>query len=233
MGSGEAVRWRRVHDGDTLVLEDGRRVRLIGVNAPEVSSHGPGDPYADEATLAARHFLGESPAVLLLPGAEARDRYGRLLAHVFRPADGASLAAELIARGLAWQIAVPPNLAYLDCNRAAEREARVAARGVWSSHYQETDFAARLQPGFRVLNARIERVVYKKSWWLETDGGFVVRIQPSDQSLFERSAVANWQGARVEVRGWMYSRAGSNSVKRGHQPWVILLRHPAALRLRP
>jgi endonuclease YncB( thermonuclease family) len=222
-----------VHDGDTLVLEDGRRVRLIGVNAPEVSSRGPGDPFADEATRAAQNFLAGSPSVLLLPGAEALDRYGRLLAHVFRPADGASLASELIARGLAWQIAVPPNLAYLECNRAAEHQARVAARGVWSSQYLKTNYASRLQPGFRVLNARIERVVYKKSWWLETDGGFVLRIQPLDQHLFERSAVANWPGARVEVRGWMVNRADSDSVRRGHQPWVMMLRHPVALRILP
>ena len=160
------MRWRRVHDGDTLVLEDGRRVRLIGVNSPEVSSRGPGDPFADEATRAAQNFLAGSPSVLLLPGAETWDRYGRLLAHVFRPADGASLAAELIARGLAWQIAVPPNLAYLECNRAAEHQARVAARGVWSSQYLKPTMLAGCNRAFECSMPALS------GWCIRKTGGW-------------------------------------------------------------
>jgi endonuclease YncB( thermonuclease family) len=226
----EQVRWSLVHDGDTLTLADGRRVRVIGINTPEVADSGPGEPFADEATRAVRAYLSGSSTVLLLPGAAHRDRYGRLLAHVFRP-DGGSLAAELLRRGLAWHVAVPPNLGYLDCYQGAQRVARTAARGVWSQEYLSSDHARRLQSGFRVLRAGIQRVVFKGNWWLETDAGFALRIQSSDQSWFERSAVASWQGASVEVRGWMVNRADSGSAKRGHLPWMLLLRHPADLRI--
>ncbi len=229
-GAASELAWQRVHDGDTLVLEDGRRLRLIGLNAPEVSASGPGEPFADAATRAAVDFLRDSDTVLVQAGADDKDRYGRLLAHVFRPGDGASLAAELISQGLAWQIAVPPNLAYIDCNLAAESTARAAGQGLWSAGYLADSYGSKLQPGFRVLRARIDGITFARSWWLDTDAGFVVRIRPADQVWFERSEVSRWQGQRVEVRGWMYSRAGSSATKRGYQPWVMGLRHPSGLR---
>lgn len=227
-GSGEMLAWRHIHDGDTLTLADGRRVRVIGLNAPEVarSGHG-GDPFANEATTAARSFLSDSRKVVIEPGAEDRDRHGRLLAHVFRPEDGASLASSILAQGLAWQIAVPPNLGYLECYRAAENEARTQGSGLWSSQYLGSRQAVTLQPGFRVLSAKIEKVAFNKSWWLETDAGLVVRIPKGDRSMFERSAIERLPGQKVEVRGWMYRR----TAKAPYSPWVLLLRHPSALEL--
>ena len=227
-GSGETLAWRHIYDGDTLTLADGRRVRVIGLNAPEMARSGlGGDPFANEATTAARNFLRDSKKVVIQPGVEDRDRHGRLLAHVFRPEDGASLASSLLAQGLAWQIAVPPNLRYLECNRAAENEARNQGRGLWSSQYLGSRQAVTLQPGFRVLSARVEKVAFNKSWWLETDAGFVLRIPKGDRSMFERSAIEHLPGQRVEVRGWMYRR----TVKAPFSPWVLLLRHPSALEL--
>jgi hypothetical protein len=151
-----------------------------------------------------------------------------MLAHVFRPEDGASLAASLIGDGLAWQIAIPPNLGYVDCNRQAEERARREGRGLWSGQYLGSSQATRLQGGFRVLNARIERIGFSKSsWWLETDGGFVARIPTDDQVWFDRAGVRDWEGRKVEVRGWMYRR---NAGRSGQSPWVLLLQHPSALR---
>ena len=228
-GSGEEVAWRHIHDGDTLILADGRKVRVIGLNAPEVAHSGhDGDPLANEATIAARNFLRDSSKVVLQPGVEEKDRHGRLLAHVFRPLDGASLASDLLARGLAWQITVPPNIGYLECNRAAENKARAEGRGVWSRQHLDSGQSAALRSGFRVLSGRIAGVSFnKKSWWLETDAGFVVRIPGSDRGLFDRSDIQRLPGLAVEVRGWMYQR----SAKPPYSPWVLLLRHPSALQL--
>ncbi len=227
-GTGDAFAWHHIHDGDTLTLTDGRRVRVIGLNAPEVARSGhSGDPFANEATTAARNFLRDSEKVVIQVGVEDRDRHGRLLAHVFRPKDGASLASNLLAQGLAWQIAVPPNLGYLECNRAAENEARIQGLGLWSSQYRDSEQAANLQSGFRVLSATIEKVAFNKSWWLETDAGFVLRISRGDRPMFERSVIERLPGQRVEVRGWMYRR----NVAAPFSPWVLLLRHPSALEL--
>lgn len=230
-GDYEAVTWRHVHDGDTLVLEDGRRVRVIGLNAPEVSRKGPGEPLGDAATAAARNFLRHSKTLWLQEGSDSRDRYGRVLAYVFRPGDGASLTAQLLGQGLAWHIAVPPNLNYLDCFASAEVEARAAALGVWSQEFTSSRDSRRLQGGFRVLRARIDEIKFGKSWWLETDAGFVLQVAARDQGEFQRGQVSRWQGKMVEVRGWMYERKGSSAASRGHDPWVLTLRHPSALRV--
>ena len=82
----------RVVDGDTIHVEvDGRRekVRYIGVDTPE--SVKPGTPvecFAKRASAFNRH-LSRAQRVRLVPDAEHRDRYGRLLAYVYRTSDGA------------------------------------------------------------------------------------------------------------------------------------------------
>jgi hypothetical protein len=81
-------------DGDTLHLDDGRRVRLPGIDAPES-----GRPFAAEAAAFASALLERAPFALVPPDAPA-DRYGRLLADV-RVGDE-SLSAALVSAGLAW-----------------------------------------------------------------------------------------------------------------------------------
>ena len=81
-------------DGDTLRLPDGRRVRLPSIDAPEL-----GRPFATEAAA----FLASRLAgrrLSLHPPDPPRDDYGRLLADV--AADGESVSAALVERGLAW-----------------------------------------------------------------------------------------------------------------------------------
>lgn len=149
------VAW--VSDGDTLAVRiDGgvERVRLIGIDAPEVwrSVSGPtpgradadddlddptaglpsGECGADEATDAARALVAGGPVGLEVdPEQPDRDRYGRLLRHV-RLTDGRSLAEVLIAGGFAREYTYDGSYEHRDVHRAAERAARDAALGIWS-----------------------------------------------------------------------------------------------------
>lgn len=229
-GDGQALAWRHFHDGDTLQLADGRNVRVLGLNAPEMSGQRGREPLAGEATRAAREFLAGEAVVLVQPGPDPVDRYGRTLAHLFRAGDGSSLAQHLLSRGLAWQVAVPPNLAYLECLLAAEDSARRAGVGVWSADYSSESGVAQPGPGFRVLRTRIESISFGGSWWLQTEDDFVIRVASADQPWFDRQEVARWRGAVVEVRGWMFDRRGSAATSRGYAPWVLTLRHPSGLR---
>lgn len=79
-GAAQPVRVERVVDGDTLHLEDGRRVRLIGVNAPELGRRGqPGEPYGQAARRFVEQWVRDSGGDLrLLPGVERRDGHGRV-----------------------------------------------------------------------------------------------------------------------------------------------------------
>ena len=125
----------RVVDGDTIrVRIDGRteRVRYIGVDTPE--SVKPGTPvqcFAKKASTA-NAALVAGRSVELVGDVEQRDRYGRLLAYVYREPDGAFVNARLVRDGYARTLTIPPNVAHArelaDLARAARRE----RRGLWS-----------------------------------------------------------------------------------------------------
>jgi micrococcal nuclease len=125
----------RVVDGDTVVVRLGgrdERVRYIGMDTPEEVKPGtPVQCYARRAAAANRRLVA-GRRVRLVPDTEARDRYGRLLAYVYRQPDGLFVNAELVRRGYARPLTIPPNVAHeADFRRLAKR-ARAAGRGLWS-----------------------------------------------------------------------------------------------------
>jgi micrococcal nuclease len=135
-GPASAGRVVRVVDGDTIhVRVDGREetVRYIGVDTPE--SVKPGTPvqcFAKKAS-AFNHRLVDGEKVRLVRDAEARDRYGRLLAYVYRARDNRFVNATLVRRGYAVPLTIPPNVAHAEQFRDLASAARRAGRGLWSS----------------------------------------------------------------------------------------------------
>jgi micrococcal nuclease len=123
----------RVVDGDTIKvqLDGGRteRVRYIGIDTPEsVKPDTPVQCFAEKAS----HFnaaLVDGREVLLRTDAEQRDRYGRLLAYVY--AGGRFINRELVARGYARTLTIPPNVAHADEFARLARRARSAGIGLW------------------------------------------------------------------------------------------------------
>lgn len=220
-GAGETVRVARVIDGDTLALADGRHVRMLGINAPELGHEGAADePLARAAKAALEQLLGAdrrtgktAAAVTLHVDRERLDHYGRLLAHV--SSGGRNLERELLSRGLAYQAVIPPNMALADCLRAAERTARTARIGLWSpSAAGPIASTAIVHGGFQRVRGRVERVLFGDTWWIEFAGGFRAVIYPEHQPYWERSTLAAWRGQSVEVRGWVYrSRRGDWRVR--------------------
>ena len=134
-GGSDTARVVRVVDGDTIrvALPSGEeRVRYIGIDTPE--SVKPGSPvecFAKRAS-AFNERLVAGERVRLVRDVEERDRYGRLLAYVYRERDGLFVNAELVRRGYATVATFPPNVAHeRDFRRLAER-ARLSGRGLWS-----------------------------------------------------------------------------------------------------
>jgi micrococcal nuclease len=126
----------RVVDGDTIrVRLDGRteRVRYIGVDTPE--SVKPGTPvqcFAKRAA-AANAALVAGRSVRLVGDVERRDRYGRLLAYVYREPDGAFVNAQLVRDGYARTLSIAPNVAHARQFAALARTARQGGRGLWTA----------------------------------------------------------------------------------------------------
>ena len=127
----------RVVDGDTIRvrLASGavERVRYIGVDTPE--SVKPGTPvqcYAEAASAFNRRLVS-GRTVRLVGDVEARDRYGRLLAYVYRRPDGLFVNAELARQGYARPLTIPPDVRFADRFRVLSDAARRAGKGLWAA----------------------------------------------------------------------------------------------------
>lgn len=138
----------RIVDGDTIdvsVIGRGReRIRLLGIDTPEVYESEKLDRDAQQTGLSReaiqalgrlasdytrRHLDGKDVGLEL--DVQQRDRYGRLLAHIWL-ADGTLFNMQIIRDGYAQILTIPPNMKYTDVFLACQREAREQGRGLWS-----------------------------------------------------------------------------------------------------
>lgn len=119
-----------VRDGDTVVLDTGQRVRLLGIDAPELEREGqPADFLAHKAKRVLTD-LARGKRVRLEYDKVRYDRYGRILAYLFLE-EGTNLSQELVRQGLARVYTIPPNLRFREELLAVQREAIQARRGIW------------------------------------------------------------------------------------------------------
>lgn len=122
----------RVIDGDTLVLVNGAKLRLIGVDAPELHLHGggPAEAYSHEATDFTSRFVGGG-TVRLEFDRETHDKYGRFLVFVY--VDDRCLNEELLRAGLAEaELRYRYRQAMKTRFVRAEKQARDRRLGIWS-----------------------------------------------------------------------------------------------------
>ena len=215
-------RWARVdyiHDGDTLWLDDGVKVRIIGLNAPELGREGsPGEPLAGQARDALRRWI--TGRVGLEYDAEKQDRYGRALAHVYSESRD-NLAARLIARGLAFAVTFPPNLEHRRCYRQAEQAAHAAGAGVWSHAYFNPVPAAEVKRGgfMRVKGCVKSTRNTPRTRYLQLAPGFRLKIRRADLDGLPEPLRADLSGACLVARGWVYND------RRSHFK-TLAIRHP-------
>lgn len=115
----------RVIDGDTIELEDGTRVRLLGIDTPELGQ------CASQEAADATSKLVLNKNVRLETDVQLQDKYGRTLAHVF--VNGKQVNEELVKMGWATTLTIPPNVKYVDQLLIAQQEAREAKLGIWAN----------------------------------------------------------------------------------------------------
>ncbi|PJI48322.1 MAG: nuclease [Pseudomonas sp.] len=230
----ETVRVARVVDGDTLKLADGRSVRLIGVNAPELAHHGRSEEafaVAAQRRLQALVAANDGEVGLVL-GRQAKDRYGRTLAHAYG-ARGDNLESRLLAEGLGYLVAIAPNTDLTACQQAAERGARSAKLGLWKRAPVQT--AEQLhESGFAVVRGRVEQVQRNRGGlWIDLDGPLVLRIEAKLVKHFDDATLRDLKGRQVEARGWVIDRAERGSVKPGQARWMLPVTDPAMMEVLP
>jgi micrococcal nuclease len=134
-----------IYDGDTIKLENGERVRFVGIDTPESSQNkkllrdAARSGQDIKEILAMGHVAGaytksllEGRRVRLEFDIEKRDKYGRLLAYVYRVEDGLFINEDIIKNGYAYPMTIPPNVRHADEFKKLFREAQKAKRGLWS-----------------------------------------------------------------------------------------------------
>ncbi len=118
-----------VIDGDTIVLDNGKHVRYIGIDAPETHASKKTHCFGQEAAKKNGELvLGRR--VRLEKDVSETDRYGRLLRYVY--VDNVFIDNYLVRQGYAVASTFPPDVKYRDQFRQAQEEARVNNRGLWS-----------------------------------------------------------------------------------------------------
>ena len=140
----------RAVDGDTLKLSGGERVRLIGVDTPELheSQKLERDAARSRKDIATIQGMGRQAAeftrslvqgrkVSLEYDVKKRDRYGRILAYVYLE-DGTFVNAKIIEEGYGQVMTIPPNVKHADHFLELERQARQDGKGLW----KRSDFSA-------------------------------------------------------------------------------------------
>ncbi|WP_164985008.1 thermonuclease family protein [Ammoniphilus sp. CFH 90114] len=121
---------KRVVDGDTFVLEDNRKVRLIGINTPEsVDPRRPVEFYGKEASAYTKKLL-EGKQVLIQWGRTPKDRYDRWLAWVWLP-DGTFVNGHFVAEGYAQVYTFKDNPDHAEYLLELQKKAREEVRGLW------------------------------------------------------------------------------------------------------
>ena len=213
---------KTVYDGDTVQLEDGRKIRLLGINTPEVEHR---DKSAEAGGEDAKAWLInklQHTKVRLEIGDEKTDKYGRTLAHLFSE-NNEHINLSLVKAGLATISIYPPNLLYVDELRAAERQAEQNRLGIWGRPEYAAIPVGNLHeaghPGWtRVVGKVIAIRDTPKTVYLVFSNRFEARIEREWLYLFPD--VNDYVGRMVEVRGWL---------NKNKDHFSLLVRHPATL----
>jgi micrococcal nuclease len=224
---GEARAVTDVRDGETLRLDNGRLLRLIGALAPRASDVGAptGSWQPENEARAALANLVEGRTITLWHDAMRLDRYGQVLAQVTigAGADAVWLQGALVSRGLARAYGRPGMDACTEALARLERPARDDGLGLWSNaayrvrDADDGDELARGTGAFHLVSGAVHRVsrgqgtVYVS---LAPRGGrdgsyaFAAVLPARAEALIGGTEPRALQGRRVIVRGWIEKRRG-------------------------
>lgn len=223
----ESASVKYTHDGDTVKLRDGRKIRLIGINAPELARDGQkAEAYALQARDRLRSLLAShNNQIKIIHGQESKDHYQRHLSHLFLP-DGTNLQAQLLSSGLVSAITIAPNDRFSDCYQQTEKKAFCAKKALWSREITRIADLENSANGFRVLKGRVKKIDSSRSGlWLTFDHGLNIRIASKNKSLFDMQRLNNLVGQAVIVRGWLQSKKHPKLGER----FYMQIKHPSSI----
>lgn len=208
---------------ESLLLEDGRAIRLVGALAPQTETRWARAMGLEEKVVDALQAQVLGREVQLRIGERERDRYGRLLTHVYVESGGNEIWVQevMISAGMAIAYSFADNRSCVRRLQQAEAKAREAGAGFWEQGVFRVRDATDLESmnalgySFQIVEGRVRDVAdrsgrvylnFGEDW--RTD--FTATIAPSDRDSFEGSQIAltDLEGRKVRVRGWLKQRNG-------------------------
>jgi micrococcal nuclease len=206
-------------DGDTVVLDDGSEVRLVGLQAPKLALGRPDFedwPLADEAKAALEGLLLDRE-VTLAYGGRRLDRHGRLLAHLFL-ADGTWVQAAVLSGGMARVYSFSDNRAAVQELLDREIAARAAGRGIWAEPWYAVRSIDGLESeidSFQLVEGRVLDVARVKeraylNFGADWKTDFTLVLDDDALRRFDEAGIApeSFEGRQIRVRGWLESFNG-------------------------
>jgi micrococcal nuclease len=229
----------KIIDGDTFVIDRGREVRLVGLQAPKLPLGRRGfDPWplGDEAKRALNEIaLGKT--VRLMYGGSREDRHGRILAHILiledeaQKSKGTWLAGEMISRGMARVYTFRDNRSCAVELLAVEKVARDEGLGIWSDKFyrvRSSDKVDKDVDTFQLVEGEVQAAAMRSNGayldfgqdW-RTD--FSLYIAKRNLKRFEKADlnIMSLAHQNIRVRGWIDYRSGP----------IIELTHPEQIEL--
>jgi len=218
-----------VYDGDTVKLTDGARIRLAGIDAPEVPHpNRPGEPFGEASSRALSAMLAKTHNRIRVEVArDGHDHYGRELAYLYLP-DGQSIQSALLDKGLAMAIYMPPNLTHADCFAAHERLARSGHVGIWSSSEYDPGVPTTNIPkdvvGAAIIRGRLLSVGRSRHFiWLNLEGRVALQISRKHLDRFAGIDFERWKGRALRARGWLVKDHNR------YQDWLMPIQSPRSI----
>lgn len=238
LGETTKISVKSVYDGDTLTTQKGERIRLIGINTPELSDS---EPLAEDAAKFLKKWQNQS--LLLQLDKQKKDKYKRTLGHLFT-LDGQNISALILKKGLGFLISIPPNLNYQDCYLASSRDAKTLNKGIYAHPYfaHASTQSQNLKSGFGRFIGQVESAyMSKRVIWLNFKGHISVKIHPKDLEhidgrLYQKILTAHKKKSlsalgEIEFSGWLidrmrFSKSMAKKIKSGKRKrFMLTLRH--------
>ena len=214
----------KVYDGDSILLSSGDKVRLLSINTPEVAGRNTFDQKGGEQAKQWLIQQLQNKKVYLEKDFERKDKYGRILAHVFTE-DKLHLNLELVKQGLATTSIYPPSIKYIKALVHAENQAEKQRLGLWGYRdykpKKATKIPSKNAKGWQRIRGKVKKITRKRKYsYLTLTKQVFIKISHDSEPYFPQ--LNRYLGQKIEVRGW---------VRKYKDEFHILVRHHSALKV--
>ncbi len=224
------VKW--VYDGDSLLLTDKRKIRIIGIDTPETKHHKQkAQAYGAKAREALRELLNNyNNRVILKYGKERKDKYSRTLAHVYLP-DGTNISNWMLQQGYAKTLAYPPNINLAECYKREEKIAQSQSLKIWrykSNQLKMANSLPRRVSGYVRLQGKVLKIKhYKKSLVMELESNskshIRVKLKKHNLQYFTNIDPEKLWNETIIVTGILRNKKGKRTVYLNHSTQLEVL----------